>query len=244
MRFQMQAVRAWTAFVGAVLIAGIAPAVSEAQTPAPVRTIYLIRHGAYLPDPKASPQSGPGLSTLGIAQARLVATRLRSMPVAFDSLTSSTLTRAQQTAAIVHEQIADVPAGSSALISECTPPARIELRDSPASLSACKQQLDTAFAKFFTPAAGANRNDILVCHGNVIRYLTTKALGVDPQAWVAMSVAHTSMTIIEVLGNGTFRVVAVGDMGHVPATLQSWGDDSDPNLVPPSTDSVKTEKMK
>jgi serine/threonine-protein phosphatase PGAM5 len=242
MRFLMQAVRAWIAFFGVVLVVGIAPAVSEAQTASPVRTVYLIRHGAYLPDPKANTQSGPGLSTLGIVQARLVATRLRSMPVAFDSLTSSTMARAQQTAAIVHEQIADVPATSSPLISECTPPARIELRDSPASLSACKQKLDNAFAKFFTPANNEDRNDILVCHGNVIRYLTTKALGVDPQSWIAMSVAHTSVTIIQVLGNGAFSVVAVGDTGHVPATLQSWGDDSDPNLVPPSTDSVKAER--
>jgi hypothetical protein len=31
--------------------------------------------------------------------------------------------------------------------------------------------------------------------------------------------------------DGSFRVIAVGDVGHVAPTLQSWGDDSDPNLV-------------
>lgn len=213
------------------LVVGVLPAAHSAE--APIRTVYLVRHGAYLPDPKADPQAGPGLSTLGIAQARLIGTRLRSMPIAFDSLTSSTMTRAQQTAAIIHEQIADVPAASSPLISECTPPARVELRDSPASLKACKDRLDAAFAKFFTPATGASRNDVLVCHGNVIRYLTTRALGVDPQSWIAMSVAHTSVTIVQILGDNAFRVIAVGDMGHVPPTLQSWGDDADPNLVAP-----------
>jgi serine/threonine-protein phosphatase PGAM5 len=226
----------------ALIVIGSTPLHALAQDAQPIRTVYLVRHGAYLPDPKANPQSGPGLSTLGIAQARLVGTRFRSMPIGFDSLTSSTMTRAQQTAAIVHEQIADVPANSSSLLSECTPPARIQLRDSPASLSACKQRLDAAFAKFFTPAAGADRNDILVCHGNVIRYLTTKALGVDAGSWVGMSVAHTSVTIVQVLGNGVFRVIAVGDSGHLPATLQSWGDDADPNLVAPSTESVRTER--
>jgi len=218
------------------------PASTRAQTAQPIRTIYLVRHGAYLPDPKANPQSGPGLSTLGIAQARLIGTRFRSMPVAFDTLTSSMMTRAQQTAAIVHEQIADVPASSSPLLSECTPPARVQLRDPPASLSACKERFDAAFAKYFTPATGTDRNDILVCHGNVIRYLTTKALGVDSGAWVAMSVAHTSVTIVQVLGNGVFRVIAVGDIGHVPATLQSWGDDADPNLVAPATDRINIER--
>ena len=214
------------------LIAGSMP-IASAQTAPPIRTVYLIRHGAYLPDPKADPQAGPGLSTLGIAQARLTGTRLRSMPVAFDSLTASTMTRAQQTAAIIHEQIADVPATSSPLITECTPPARAELRDTATSQRACKEKLDAAFAKFFTPASGANRNDVLVCHGNVIRYLTTRALGVDTQSWIGMSVAHTSVTIVQVLGNNAYRVIAVGDTGHVPATLQSWGDDADPNLVAP-----------
>jgi serine/threonine-protein phosphatase PGAM5 len=207
---------------------GAATAADDANA---VRRVYLVRHGAYLPDPKANPQSGPGLSSLGIAQARLIATRLRSMPVAFDSVTSSTMTRAQQTAAVIHEQISDVPVVASPLISECTPPARVQIRDSAESQTVCKRQLDAAFAKFFTPAKGADRNDVLVCHGNVIRYLTMKALGVDTQSWIAMSVAHTSMTVIEVQPNGSFRVIAVGDIGHVAPTLQSWGDDSDPNLV-------------
>ena len=211
----------------------VLPPMASAQSAPPIRTVYLIRHGAYLPDPKADPQAGPGLSTLGIAQARLIGTRLRSLPVAFDSLTSSPMTRAQQTASIIHEQIADVPAASSPLLSECTPPARMESRDAPATQKACKEKLDAAFAKFFTPASGAHRNDVLVCHGNVIRYLTTRALGVDTQSWIAMSVAHTSVTIVQILGNGTYRVIAVGDTGHVPPTLQSWGDDADPNLIAP-----------
>jgi serine/threonine-protein phosphatase PGAM5 len=217
----------------AVMVSGLLP-MASAQTAPPIRTVYLIRHGAYLPDAKADPQAGPGLSPLGIAQARLIGTRLRSLPVAFDSLTSSTMTRAQQTAAIIHEQIADVRATSSPLISECTPPARIESRDAPAAQQACKEKLDAAFAKFFAPASGASRNDVLVCHGNVIRYLTTRALGVDPQSWIAMSVGHTSVTVVQVLGNGTYRVIAVGDVGHVPPTLQSWGDDADPNLIAPA----------
>jgi serine/threonine-protein phosphatase PGAM5 len=199
----------------ALLLIGSVPAAVGQGSTAAIRTVYLIRHGAYLPDPKAKPQSGPGLSTLGIAQARLVGTRLRAMPIAFDSLTSSPMTRAQQTAAIVHEQIADVPTSSSPLLSECTPPARIELRDAPAALSACKQRLDAAFEKFFTPASDKNRNDALVCHGNVIRYLTT---------------------IVQVLGKDTYRVIAVGDTGHIPATLQSWGDDFDPHLIAPAID--------
>ena len=203
-----------------------------------IHTLYLVRHGAYLPDAKADSQAGPGLSSLGIAQARLVATRLRSMPVAFNSLVSSTLLRARQTAATIHEQLANVPVSTSWLISECTPPARVPLRESDDALASCKRKLDEAFVKFFSEPNGASRHDVLVCHGNVIRYLTAKALGVDASSWIAMSVAHTSITVIQVLPNDVYRVVSVGDVGHVPPTLQSWGDDADPQLITPDTSDI------
>jgi serine/threonine-protein phosphatase PGAM5 len=204
---------------------------TAADRPA-VRTIYLVRHGAYLPDPKANPESGPGLSTLGVAQARLVATRLRAMPIAVTTVTSSTLARAQQTAAIVHEQIGDARASASALLSECTPPALAIARSSDDSaMKACQQRLDSAFATFFSPATA--KHDVLVCHGNVIRYLVTKAMGADTRIWPSLSVGHASITSIEVHGPGVYRIVSVGDIGHIPANLQSWGDDSDPQLTPP-----------
>ena len=59
---------------------------------------YLIRHGQYDHADKRDEYIGRGLVPLGIAQARLLAARLRAMPVEFTSLTSSTMTRARQTA--------------------------------------------------------------------------------------------------------------------------------------------------
>ena len=43
------------------------------------------------------------LLRLGIAQARLLSHRLKGMPVEFTSLTSSTMTRARETAMIINE---------------------------------------------------------------------------------------------------------------------------------------------
>ena len=220
--------------VGLVFASGPMANVQAADnaTAAPaVHTIYLVRHGSYVADPKANPETGPALTPLGIAQARLIAARLRGIPAHFDSITSSTLTRAIQTAAVIREQFPAVPGSSNALLTECTPPAAVELGESAAKQSACKQRLDEAFGKFFTPPAGADRNDVLVCHGNVIRYLVTRSLGVDTRAWVGMSVAHASVTIIQVRADGAIRVIAVGDVGHVPPNLQSWGTDEDPQLT-------------
>jgi serine/threonine-protein phosphatase PGAM5 len=222
----------------ALLSAALCFTNSDAATLAPaapfVRTIYLIRHGSYVPDPNANPETGPVLTTLGIAQARLVAARMRGMPLHFDSIVSSTLTRAAQTAAEIRPMFPEVAKSATPLLVECTPPLPMAVKgESAAEQAACKSRLDEAFAKFFTPARGGDKNDMLVCHGNVIRYFVTKALGVDTRAWLGMSVAHTSITIIQVHADGSFRVNAVGDAGHVPPNMLSWGTDADPQLVSP-----------
>src|SRR6185503_6341352 len=73
----------------------------------------------------------------------------------------------------------------------------------------------------FKPTTGAERRDVLVCHGNVIRYLVTKALGVDTKAWLEMSVGHASLTTIRVEADGSFKLIAIGDRGHIPPNLQT-----------------------
>ena len=214
-----------------LLVCSVATA---AESAAP-RTLYLVRHGAYVPDRNADPRFGPGLTPLGISQARLIAARLSGSGVAFDSMTSSTLLRARETAAVMHETLANVPLGQSPLISECTPPLFEVAEDAIARERAeCAKQLDQAFAEFFTVAQGAARSDILVAHGNVIRYLVVKALKVDPRAWLGMSVAHASLTVIQVQPDGSMKVLAVGDNGHIPGPLLSWGDANDRQLVVPA----------
>jgi serine/threonine-protein phosphatase PGAM5 len=214
------------------LLAILAAVPSLAAEPT-VRTVYLVRHGAYLPSRQADPKLGPGLSTLGIAQARLTGARFRAIPHPIATITSSTMTRARETAAVIYEDVPNAKTASSESISECTPPAAFALRESEAELNACKQKLDAAFAQFFQPARDSNRHDVMVAHGNVIRYFVMKALGTDTRAWPNLGVKHASITIIEVHGNGAFQLVAMGDTGHIPANLQSWGDDADPNFVTP-----------
>jgi serine/threonine-protein phosphatase PGAM5 len=230
---QAAALRWFFALSAVLLPAAGAFADTTARTP-PTHTIYLVRHGAYDTQAKADPQSGPGLTSLGIAESQMVAARLRSMPVHFDSMTSSTMTRARETAAVIHEALPDVPFDRSPQLSECTPPVPGKLEgESAAEMAACAKRLDSVFQARFKPAIGADRNDVLVCHGNVIRYLVMRALGVDPRAWVGMSIAHTSVSVIRVRADGSMTVLSVGDVGHVPENMQSWGTQSDPQLVVP-----------
>lgn len=194
---------------------------AEPHAPA-VRTIVLVRHGNYVEDPAADEKPGPGLSPIGVAQARLVGARLAGLPTRFDGLYVSPMQRALDTAANIamrlpgrHFEVVDD-------LAECTPPTRrpdIMAREKPAELAACKARLDRAFARFFRPASDRERTDLLVCHGNVIRYMVTRALGVDTTAWLSMSVGHASITRIRINADGGFTVIAVGDVGHIPPDL-------------------------
>lgn len=208
-------------------LALLLPVVALAQNPPPAktftRTITLVRHGHYDADPNAGPD-GPSLSTLGIAQAKLVAARLRGQPAGFTTLVASTMTRARETAFFVNQALPEMKLRTDPLLRECTPRswnAAILKEEKPEDMAAAEAQLNAAFAKYFVPAKERDESDLLVCHGNVIRYLVTKALGVDPQAWFGLSVAHCSLTVIQVKPDGSCKVLSVGDAGHIPPNLTS-----------------------
>jgi serine/threonine-protein phosphatase PGAM5 len=211
-------------FACVLALATAAASASAADTAAfAARTVVLVRHGHYVPDPAADARLGPGLSPLGLAQAHLAGARL-SAQARFDGLYVSPLQRARDSAAAMAD---DFPSRRFEVvdeIAECTPPVRGAPAATPEEKKAqedCKAQLDEAFARFFKPAAGRAHDDVIVCHGNVIRYFVTRAMGVDPTAWLAMSVGHASMTTIRVDADGSMRVIAVGDVGHVPPTMRT-----------------------
>jgi serine/threonine-protein phosphatase PGAM5 len=108
-------------------------------------------------------------------------------------------------------------------------------QEKPEDLASCQAQLDRVFARFFRPAAGHAETDLLVCHGNVIRSLVTRALGVDTKAWLEMSPGHASITRIRVEADGRFKVISVGDVGHLPSNLRTGSTgDAERNLAIPA----------
>ncbi len=202
---------------------------TEVAAPA-ARTIVLVRHGYYLPDANADKLLGPHLAPIGVAQARLVGARLAGLPTRFDELYVSPVQRARDTAAII---AGDFPGRQFEVVgdlAECTPPTRrteVMAQEKPAELAACKTQFDRLFARYFKPASGHPRTELMVCHGNVIRNMVVRALGVDPKAWLEMSVGNASITRIRVEADGKFKVISVGDVGHIPPNLRT-GASGDP----------------
>ena len=213
---------------------------ADVQVPA-ARTIVLVRHGYYVLDPAMGDQPGPHLAPIGVAQAQLVGARLAALPTRFDAMYVSPVQRARDTAAII---AADFPGRHFEVVNdlaECTPPTRrteAMAREKPKDLAACQAQLDRVFDHYFKPAMGSERTELFVCHGNVIRYLVTRALGIDTKAWLEMSVGNASITEIRVEADGRFKVISVGDVGHLPPSMHTGatGDSERSLAIPPLPD--------
>lgn len=202
--------------------------------------MYLVRHGQYDHADERDEFTGKGLVPLGIAQARLLAARLRAMPVEFTSLTSSTMTRARQTASVIQREFPGLELRQNALICECTPPTwREDIMKEVSALetAACVKNIEQFFEDFFVPSPDANdRHDLVVCHGNVIRYFVAKALQVDTMSWLQMSISNCSLTIIRIKADGTMKLDAFGDYGHIPENMRTFtgGNDESKALTKPS----------
>lgn len=136
------------------------------------------------------------------------------------------MTRALQTAEVINEDFPELKLKQSDLIRECTPPSW--RKDVMAGVDTtekeeCVQKLDMAFQKYFIPSPDDNnRNDIIVCHGNVTRYFVTGVLKVNTMSWLQMSITNCSLTIIRVLPDGTMKLDAFSDYGHIPENMRTF----------------------
>jgi serine/threonine-protein phosphatase PGAM5 len=189
-----------------------------------VRTVYLIRHGDYDHEDERDPDVGRALVPLGVAHARLVGSRLRGLPVEMTSLHSSTMTRARETALVIGEEFPDLELETSQLLRECTPATwcvDVMADEDPADVEACTKQLEEAYPIYFAPSPEVDSHDIVICHGNVIRYFVTKVLKVDTEAWLGMSIGNCSLTVVKIKADGTMKLLSYGDVGHIPPNLST-----------------------
>lgn len=224
--------------VALVAGAGHAAAVDSGPSTQPfARVIVLVRHGNYTPDAKIDPRVGPPLNAIGVAQATLAGARLAELGEHFDALFVSPMQRARDTAAVIARDLPGSVFKVDDDLAECIPPTwrtNITRDVKPAELAACKARLDRVFERYFRLTNGHAKNVLLVCHGDVIRYLVTRALGVDTKAWLEMSVRNASITRIGVEADGRFKVIEVGEDGFMPPGLLTGATgDPDRNLSAP-----------
>lgn len=189
------------------------------------KTIYLVRHGqaAYA---ETEPRDMHGyLTELGRQQAQLAAERLSQLPIT--AIHHSDLHRAAETAKLIAEQLPHVPLHSTTLLRECIPcvPARPFARAanlSPAKIQENQQRSEYVFGHYFAAHKNREEYDILVCHGNILRYLICRALQVPPAAWINADIHNCGISEVLIETDGKIMLISHNDTGHLPYAMRTF----------------------
>lgn len=195
-------------------------------------TLFFIRHGQYEHLEYAGPDTrltldqinalDGGLTPIGQEQAALTAARFRGRPIA--AILCSTLPRAMETAHIIAGAFEDVEPACSQRLWECIPSVPAEFAEHFSEVSADdiaqgRARAAKVYEHYFHPADSEDVQEIVVAHGNLIRYLVCRALHVTVDAWLYMYTHHCGVTEFIVRSDGSVRLVSYNDVGHLPARL-------------------------
>jgi len=206
----------------------------KANTPKANRIIVMVRHGQYNLD--GTQDSERYLTELGKKQAEGTGQRLgllysrylqkidengNEMKNTNIKLVKSTMTRATETANIILKQVPEIEHSDCDLLREgapCIPDPPIESwSPDPADFFQEGARIEAAFRKYFHRAEPSQENtsvDILVCHGNVIRYCACRALQCDPRGWLRMAVHNGSISVFIIKPSGRVSLLELGGAGH------------------------------
>ncbi|HNZ48690.1 MAG TPA: histidine phosphatase family protein [Candidatus Hydrogenedentes bacterium] len=189
-----------------------------------VRVLYLIRHGQHdLNNPSGSSLGGP-LTPLGIRQAEITAKTLAMKPIS--SIHSSSLNRADQTAKIIAKEFPAMNVQTTDLLWECiptlTPKLQLEMPNYNDALAAQdRRRAEIAFRRYFKVAKRSDRHDIIICHGNLIRFFITLVLKADPSSWVRMDLANCGISQVLIQPEGDMALLCHNDWSHLPKELRT-----------------------
>ena len=202
----------------------------------PARHVLLIRHAQYHVD--GSEDAQRTLTELGREQAARLGERLAAIHASqhgyygsFDlaHLRSSALTRAIETADLLALSLPHAKRTSpDPVLNEGRPCLPAPAPRRPASYDNRKgdsQRIEAAYRQLCAPPAAGQQGDsyeVVVCHANVIRYVVCRALQVAPEAWLRMSLPHSSLTHIVVRSNGDTSLRMLGDAGHLAPEQLSY----------------------
>jgi serine/threonine-protein phosphatase PGAM5 len=204
-----------------------------------MHTILLVRHGQYEQvrgvdhSDELLIDSQRVLTPLGREQAAATGKRINALvkhglipPV--ENIFYSTMARASETSRCIVEQLSAPPPlfriNACSMLREgavCVPdPPFAAWHPSAVEFSNDNARVEAAFKAYLhRPAANQTKSSttLLVCHGNVIRYILLRALQYSPSGWSRMAVYNSSITRIDIFADGRVSVRGVGDVGHLPA---------------------------
>lgn len=198
----------------------------QLKKPKVTRHLFLIRHGQYNLDGKTDKERY--LTEKGVEQAKTTGRRLVELNHPYQLMVRSTMTRALQTGEEILAQMkpGSLPFRDDSMLMEGAPcpPEPPSFCYSPESHEYFQDgsRIEAAFRNYVHRADYRQTKDsyeILVCHGNVIRYFVCRALQLPPEAWLRINLSHASITWLSIMPSGCVSLRSLGDTGHMPPSL-------------------------
>ncbi|CAL1132694.1 unnamed protein product [Cladocopium goreaui] len=141
----------------------------------------------------------------------------------------SSAEEAKATAKIIKKSLGKVALKESPLLAEGVPlvpsPAPEVLRELPAEalvgdMSRAEGALRT---HLWRPAGGPESSaEVIVAHGNVIRYVICRALQLNPSAWSRFAAGHATISWLEIQSDGLVKLREFGGSGHLPLDIRTY----------------------
>lgn len=193
------------------------------------RYLYLVRHGNYNAYEQVDDDLGGSLTPLGYKQSEYTGDYLQNLPI--DTLYTSTLRRAAQTTEVLSKYMPAVPVVPRRDLWEAMPVVPFRLEGSfhqkypsmnPARLAEQNAYAEQAFSSLFTfvdEDSDAEVHDVLVCHGNLIRYMVCRTLGVDPRAWANMLIYQASISRVRIDDEEGIMLLSFNESMHMPEEI-------------------------
>jgi len=212
------------------------------------RHLYVVRHGQRQPG-NGNDRLGLGITDIGKIQAELTSERLSRTPV--HTIYYSTLRRASETAKIIAQSMPNAHMHGSQLLWECIPylppdfitwykanrgrighdsittPLQMApwlglwATDTPwETIEKGFEQAQQAWKHFFRPARD-ERHEVLVCHGNILRYFMVRALRAPLETWINTDINNCGITEFTVPPSGEVLLVSHNETGHLPVPLRT-----------------------
>ena len=212
------------------------------------RHIYIVRHGQRLSG-TAKDQLGLGITETGKIQADFTGERFKKFPI--NIIHYSTLRRASETAKIISQSLPNVRMRGSKLLWECIPYLPSDFitwykankgRIPSDSITTPIQmapwlglwspdtpwgiiedgfaQAKQAWGHFFRPSR-EEKHEILVCHGNILRYFMVRALKAPLESWINTDINNCGISEFSVHPDGEVILVSHNDTGHMPVPIRT-----------------------
>ncbi|KAF7992006.1 hypothetical protein HCN44_010826 [Aphidius gifuensis] len=191
----------------------------ESRKSKATRHLILVRHGQY--NLQGTTDSERVLTELGRQQADMTGKRLAELAIPFTTIVRSTMARAQETSKIIEKSLGNIPVEDDSLIIEGAPiPPEPPIGNWRAEKYYYQDgaRIEAAFRKYFYRADPSQEKDsyeLLVCHGNVIRYFVCRALQFPPEGWLRLSINNGSITWITIRPSGRVSLRVYGESGHM-----------------------------